>query len=60
MFYCSSILSMAGMSNQNLGTVIVFAVQFVMTGVACLLMDKLGRRYVRRPARAHELGASAS
>mmetsp|Transcript_44262 Transcript_44262/g.120589 ORF Transcript_44262/g.120589 Transcript_44262/m.120589 type:complete len:555 (+) Transcript_44262:222-1886(+) len=44
MFYCSSILSMAGMSNQNLGTVIVFAVQFVMTGVACMLMDRLGRK----------------
>lgn len=43
-FYASLILGTAGISNRDFGGLIVMLVQFIMTGVACLLVDRLGRR----------------
>ena len=43
-FYAGDILGEAGVSNRDLGGAIVMAIQCCATGVACLLVDRLGRR----------------
>lgn len=44
MFYTVSIFESAGLKNSKLATVVIGAVQVVATFVACILMDKMGRR----------------
>lgn len=44
MFYTVSIFQKAGLENSEMATVLIGAVQVVATFVACLLMDKMGRR----------------
>lgn len=43
-FYSGSLLASAGMANGDLGGVLVMAVQVLATGLALVLMDRLGRR----------------
>ena len=43
-FFSGSILGSAGMANRDLGGVVIMAIQVAVTGVACLLVDRLGRR----------------
>lgn len=43
-FYATSILEMAGLSDPQLGSIITFIVQFVFTFIAVFLMDRLGRK----------------
>ena len=44
LFNAASIFGTAGFSNGKLATIAVGLVQFLGTGLACLLMDKAGRR----------------
>ena len=44
LFNAASIFGTAGFSNGKLASIAVGLVQFVGTGLACLLMDKAGRR----------------
>ncbi|XP_052773540.1 solute carrier family 2, facilitated glucose transporter member 8-like [Mya arenaria] len=44
MFYTVSIFKNAGLENSEMATVLIGAVQVVGTFVACMLMDKMGRR----------------
>ncbi|KAJ8605751.1 hypothetical protein CTAYLR_008476 [Chrysophaeum taylorii] len=43
-FFAGDILGDAGMSNRDLGGVVVMAIQLVMTAVGVPLVDRLGRR----------------
>ena len=44
LFNAATIFGTAGFSNGKLASITVGLVQFVGTGLACLLMDKAGRR----------------
>ena len=43
-FYSGPLLASAGMANGDLGGVLVMTVQVLATGLALVLMDRLGRR----------------
>ena len=43
-FYAGDILGSAGIKDRDFGGLIVMIVQFLVTGISCCLVDKLGRR----------------
>lgn len=58
-FFSGSILGSAGMANRDLGGAIIMAIQVCVTGVACLLVDRLGRRALLIGSLAGMVGAAA-
>lgn len=42
--YCSQIVKDAGFDNATVVSIVIAAVQFVVTAISCLIIDKLGRR----------------
>eukprot|EP01147_Barroeca_monosierra_P004188 gene4188-6534_t len=43
-FYSGQIFEDAGFSNSNIAALIIGSVQFVVTGISCVIVDKSGRR----------------
>ena len=46
MAYASQMLLDAGFSNANVAAIAIGIVQFLGTGISCLIVDKLGRRFL--------------
>ena len=42
--YASTMLRDAGISNANVAAIAIAIVQFIVTGISCLIVDKVGRR----------------